>query len=996
MPYYDNPPYYLTAYGIAVKHGFRGSEEEWLESLRGPKGDPVLWKAQYESEEALRRARPSGKAGDCCLVGTHLYWWDIPSGDWQDAGSWQGPEGLQGPRGEPGKQGEQGPPGPQGTQGDRGEPGPRGCRGPAGPEGQSAYQVAVDNGFEGSEADWLASLRGPEGEPGKAGDAGPDGRSAYQTAVDNGFVGSEAEWLVSLRGESGPAGKDGKAFTIKGYYPSMNALEDAVPAPKEGDSYGVGQEKPYAIYTWDAVHLQWVDNGAIQGPQGPAGAEGPAGPDGRSAYQTAVDNGFVGSEAEWLASLRGESGPAGKDGKAFTIKGYYPSMNALEDAVPAPKEGDSYGVGQEKPYAIYTWDAVHLQWVDNGTIQGSQGPAGTEGPAGPDGRSAYQTAVDNGFRGSEAEWLASLKGPKGDAGETGPQGPAGPAGRSAYQAAVENGFEGSEAEWLASLKGDTGEAGPAGTEGAPGRDGAQGPVGPTGPQGPDGIQGDRGPAGPGLPAGGTAGQVPVKAGEEDYQTAWQDPVGRSMAGQTVEPVHETTVEASEGAEVFNDYRDRTFGTDEGETLVHATEGNVASGEYSHAEGRATTASGQYSHVEGECGIASGRASHVEGGYILGRSVSNASGYGAHAEGVSTEASGQGSHSEGTRAKAYGLSAHAEGSSTTASGNYSHAEGFSTTASGIYSHAEGFGTTASENYSHAEGDSTTASKDYSHAEGYRTVASGSASHAEGNITTASAPFSHAGGEHTIANGYAQTAIGRYNVKQDSAYYSNSDKLLIGKGTSDNARANCFRVTDTGVYATGAHNSSGADYAELFEWADGNPDKEDRAGRFVTLDGEKIRLAEPGEDYVLGIVSGNPSVVGDVHDDQWAGMYLYDIFGRPLWEDVEVPAVTTEMPDPEDPERTVPMVVVPAHTERRQKLNPDYDSEMPYLPRTQRPEWDAVGLLGKLVAVDDGSCQVNGWCTAGEGGVAVHSEARTRFRVMARLDENHVRLMVLQTA
>ena len=165
--------------------------------------------------------------------------------------------------------------------------------------------------------------------------------------------------------------------------------------------------------------------------------------------------------------------------------------------------------------------------------------------------------------------------------------------------------------------------------------------------------------------------------------------------------------------------------------------------------------------------------------------------------------------------------------------------------------------------------------------------------------------------------------------------------------------------------------------------------------MTLDGEKIRLAEPGEDYVLGIVSGNPSVVGDVHDDQWAGMYLYDIFGRPLWEDVEVPAVTTEMPDPEDPERTVPMVVVPAHMERRQKLNPDYDSEMPYLPRTQRPEWDAVGLLGKLVAVDDGSCQVNGWCTAGEGGVAVHSEARTRFRVMARLDENHVRLMVLQT-
>ena len=34
--------YYFTAYGIAVKHGFTGSEEEWLESLRGERGPAVL------------------------------------------------------------------------------------------------------------------------------------------------------------------------------------------------------------------------------------------------------------------------------------------------------------------------------------------------------------------------------------------------------------------------------------------------------------------------------------------------------------------------------------------------------------------------------------------------------------------------------------------------------------------------------------------------------------------------------------------------------------------------------------------------------------------------------------------------------------------------------------------------------------------------------------------------------------------------------------------
>lgn len=38
---------------------------------------------------------------------------------------------------------------------------------------------------------------------------GQDGRSAYQVAVDNGFSGTEQEWLNSLQGDQGPAGRDG-------------------------------------------------------------------------------------------------------------------------------------------------------------------------------------------------------------------------------------------------------------------------------------------------------------------------------------------------------------------------------------------------------------------------------------------------------------------------------------------------------------------------------------------------------------------------------------------------------------------------------------------------------------------------------------------------------------------------------------------------------------------------------------------------------------------
>jgi hypothetical protein len=56
-----------------------------------------------------------------------------------------------------------------------------------GSDGKSAYQVAVENGFEGTEEEWLESLNGS------------DGKSAYQLAVENGFHGTEQQWLESLK-----------------------------------------------------------------------------------------------------------------------------------------------------------------------------------------------------------------------------------------------------------------------------------------------------------------------------------------------------------------------------------------------------------------------------------------------------------------------------------------------------------------------------------------------------------------------------------------------------------------------------------------------------------------------------------------------------------------------------------------------------------------------------------------------------------------------------
>lgn len=98
--------------------------------------------------------------------------------------------------------------GKDGTNGIDGVNGKDGTNGADGTDGKSAYDIAVENGFIGTEQQWLDSLRGKDGTNGIDGE---DGKSAYQIAVDNGFVGTETEWLASLKGKDGLNGKDGLA-----------------------------------------------------------------------------------------------------------------------------------------------------------------------------------------------------------------------------------------------------------------------------------------------------------------------------------------------------------------------------------------------------------------------------------------------------------------------------------------------------------------------------------------------------------------------------------------------------------------------------------------------------------------------------------------------------------------------------------------------------------------------------------------------------------------
>lgn len=123
--------------------------------------------------------------------------------------------------------------------------------------GKSAYEIAIEEGFVGSEEDWLESLKGTDGAQGVSGRDGIDGKSAYEVAVEKGYSGTEEEWLASLKGADGATGQDGK--------------------------------------------------------------DGKDGANGLSAYEVAVSQGYSGTEVEWLKSLKGADGPQGVPGNDYVL-----------------------------------------------------------------------------------------------------------------------------------------------------------------------------------------------------------------------------------------------------------------------------------------------------------------------------------------------------------------------------------------------------------------------------------------------------------------------------------------------------------------------------------------------------------------------------------------------------------------------------------------------------------------------------------------------------
>lgn len=362
----------------------------------------------------------------------------------------------------------------------------------------------------------------------------------------------------------------------------------------------------------------------------------------------------------------------------------------------------------------------------------------------------------------------------------------------------------------------------------------------------------------------------------------------------------------------------------------------------------------------------------------------------------------------------GLNSETFNNNNKASGEYSHAEGFETEASARYAHAEGYQAQASLDACHTEGYKTWAFAQGAHAEGYNNSsyylrAMGEGSHIEGyntaNTNNISTMQVYGSGGHV--EGYCNTVLsgsqpngihiegafnmggGAYQHIQGKCNISDAEHLyadIVGNGSNgtDEGRSNAFTLDWNGnaTYA-GTISSAGADYAEYFEWLDGNPEEEDRVGYIVKLNGNKIEYANDGDD-IIGIISGTMTVLGDNAEWYWNKKYLTDDFGRVIYEEKAEygERINRETGEPET-------VIIEIFT--NPVINPEYDVDMPYLNRRIRPEWDAVGMMGKLYVRDDGTAQVNGYVTA-QNGIATASTGRTNMRVMERVKDNIIRVLL----
>ena len=176
---------------------------------------------------------------------------------------------------------------------------------------------------------WIWPGADPSGDP-AADPTGPFYAGLLAEALEKAKASGVFDGPAGPEGKTGPAGPKGEkgdSYTVKGLYATLAALQAAHPTGSAGDAWFVGTAEDNVVYQWDVDQAKWVNVGALKGPQGETGPQGPkgdtgaAGADGKSAYASAQDGGYTGTEAQFNTDLAAVSGKQARITASGLLKG---------------------------------------------------------------------------------------------------------------------------------------------------------------------------------------------------------------------------------------------------------------------------------------------------------------------------------------------------------------------------------------------------------------------------------------------------------------------------------------------------------------------------------------------------------------------------------------------------------------------------------------------------------------------------------------------------
>ena len=187
------------------------------------------------------------------------------------------------------------------------------------------------------------------------------------------------------------------------------------------------------------------------------------------------------------------------------------------------------------------------------------------------------------------------------------------------------------------------------------------------------------------------------------------------------------------------------------------------------------------------------------------------------------------------------------------------------------------------------------------------------------------------------------------------------------------------------------------SEMYEW-NIYPGNENKFGRFVQfnkINTDKINLAYDKDSDIIGVSTVNYTVVSDNPDD-WHLRYLTNEFGDTFMQKERL-AVGNKVYDQVEEFsyiRTFPFEqYIPIQNEK-------YNRNLQYSKRTNRNEWVAVTMIGKVIVVDNGKCKPGEYCVpqfseiTEKAGVAVpgNKDDKNSYYVLNRVSPNTIMILI----